>query len=98
MGVVEELITGRDGVVRCAKLRAGKSHLERAIQHLYLLELTLTGRRRDLETNWILMSENLPHNRRHAMLHEMQENALQLLLQTNVISDHLFLLKLSICH
>ena len=40
MGIVEELITGRDGVVRGAKLRAGKSHLERAIQHLYPLELT----------------------------------------------------------
>ena len=40
MGIVEELITGCDGVVRGAKLRAGKSHLERAIQHLYPLELT----------------------------------------------------------
>lgn len=40
MRIVDELITGRDGVVRDAKLRAGKSHLERAIQHLYPLELT----------------------------------------------------------
>ena len=40
MGIVEELITGRNGVVRGAKVRAGKSHLERAIQHLYPLELT----------------------------------------------------------
>ena len=40
MGIVEELITGRDGVVRGAKLRAGKSRLERAIQHLYPLKLT----------------------------------------------------------
>ena len=27
------------------------------------------------------------------MLHEMQENALQLLLKTNVISDHLYFVK-----
>ena len=40
LGIVEELIAGRDGVVRVAKLGAGKSHLERAVQHLYPLELT----------------------------------------------------------
>ena len=37
MGIVDHLITGHDGVVRGAKLRAGKSYLERAIQHLYPL-------------------------------------------------------------
>ena len=40
MGIVKELISGRDGVVRAAKLRAGKGTLERAVQHLYPLELT----------------------------------------------------------
>jgi hypothetical protein len=40
LGIVEDLIAGRDGVVRVAKLRAGKSHLERAVQHLYPLELS----------------------------------------------------------
>ena len=35
LGIVEELIAGRDGVVRAVKLRAGKSHLERAVQQLY---------------------------------------------------------------
>ena len=40
LGIVEDLITGRDGVVRGAKLRAGKSNMERAVQHLYPLELT----------------------------------------------------------
>jgi hypothetical protein len=40
LGIVEDLIAGRDGVVRLAKLRAGKSHLKRAVQHLYLLELS----------------------------------------------------------
>ena len=40
MRIVEELISGRDGVVRAVKLRAGKGTLERAVQHLYPLELT----------------------------------------------------------
>ena len=40
LGIVTKLITGRDGVVRAAQLRAGKSYLERAVQHLYPLELS----------------------------------------------------------
>ena len=40
LGIIDKLIVGRDGVVRAAKLRAGKSFLERAIQHLYPLELS----------------------------------------------------------
>lgn len=40
LGVVEDLITGRDGVIRGAKLKTGKSRLERPIQHLYPLELS----------------------------------------------------------
>ena len=40
IGVVDNLIQGRDGVVRAVKLRAGTSFLERPIQHLYPLELT----------------------------------------------------------
>ena len=39
LGIVEQLIEGRDGVVRGARLRAGRSHLQRPIQHLYPLEL-----------------------------------------------------------
>eukprot|EP00794_Sanderia_malayensis_P002440 gene2440-biopygen1323 len=39
IGIVDELIPGRDGIVRAVKLRAGKSHLERPMQFLYLLEL-----------------------------------------------------------
>ena len=39
LGIVEQLIEGRDGVVRGARLRAGRSHLECPIQHLYPLEL-----------------------------------------------------------
>ena len=40
LGIVEQLIEGRDGVVQGARLRAGPSHLERPIQHLYPLELS----------------------------------------------------------
>ena len=39
-GIVDELITGRDGVVRGAKLRAGRSYQERPVQHLYPVELS----------------------------------------------------------
>ena len=40
VGTVEELITGRDGIVRAVKLRAGKNYLERAVQQLHPLELS----------------------------------------------------------
>lgn len=40
LGVVINLIIGRDGVVRGAKLRTPKSVIERPLQHLYSLELT----------------------------------------------------------
>jgi len=40
VGVITSLIVGRDGVVRAARVRTGKSFLERAIQHLYPLELS----------------------------------------------------------
>ena len=39
LGIIEEFIVGRDQVVRDAKLRVGKSVLERAVQHLYPLAL-----------------------------------------------------------
>ena len=39
LGVVDTPIEGRDGVVRAARLRSGKSFIERPIQHLYPLEL-----------------------------------------------------------
>ncbi|XP_028415553.1 uncharacterized protein LOC114538695 [Dendronephthya gigantea] len=47
MGIVEELISGRDGIVRGAKVRTAISKLERAIQHLYPLELSVE------EKKWI---------------------------------------------
>ena len=40
LGVIVQLLTGKDGIVREAKLRAGKGVLERAVQQLYPLELS----------------------------------------------------------
>ena len=40
LGIIDQLIRGRDGKVRVVRLRAGKSYLERTIQHLYPLELS----------------------------------------------------------
>jgi hypothetical protein len=39
-GIIESFIVGRDGVIRGARLRAGKSHIERAMQHLVPKELS----------------------------------------------------------
>ena len=50
-GIVVELFTGRDGVIRAAKLRAGKSYLERAVQQLYPLELTCDWAKGGIATN-----------------------------------------------
>ena len=40
LGVIVQLLTGKDGIVRGAKLRAGKGILERAVQQFYPLELS----------------------------------------------------------
>ena len=49
IGIVNKLIKGRDGVVRAIRLRAGKSYLERAIQHLYPMELSCDQQREEQE-------------------------------------------------
>ena len=46
LGIVEEHIVERDGVVRAVKLRAGKSYLERAVQQLYPLSCPVTSLQR----------------------------------------------------
>ena len=38
IGIIESFVVGRDGVIRGAWLRAGKSHIERAMQHLFPME------------------------------------------------------------
>ena len=40
LGVVKKMIEGSDVVVRAVKLRVGTSYMERAVQHLYPLELS----------------------------------------------------------
>ena len=45
LGIIETLIVGRDQVVRGAKLRVEETVLERAVQHLYPLELSCAAHR-----------------------------------------------------
>ena len=52
-----ELITGRDGVVRAAKLRARRNYLEWGVQHLYPLELSCE---RTVEAPWVTLSADAP--------------------------------------
>ena len=40
LGIVERLIEGKDGVVCAVQLTSGRNRMERAIQHLYPLELS----------------------------------------------------------
>ena len=40
IGIITEVYPGRDGKVRAVKLRAGKTYMERAFQHLYPLKLS----------------------------------------------------------
>ena len=40
IGIVVKLFPGRDGVVRAVRLRAGRCYLERAVQHLFPMELS----------------------------------------------------------
>ena len=52
LGIVEEVLPGKDGVVRAVRLRAGRNQLERPIQHLYPLELSCDiGRNTKTELN-----------------------------------------------
>ena len=41
LGIMDNLIVGRDRIVRAAKIRAGKGVIERAVQHLYPLDLSV---------------------------------------------------------
>ena len=50
-GIVEKLIKGKDGVVRGTRMRAGQNYLERAVDHLYPLELTCDRWKDDQQIN-----------------------------------------------
>jgi hypothetical protein len=57
-GIVHELYEGKDGLVRAVKLRAGKSFMERPVQHLYPLELSCDiGNRQTTKTTTELNAE-----------------------------------------
>ena len=48
IGVVEKRMPGRDGILRAVRVKtANKHHLERAVQHLYPLELSCDMRERE---------------------------------------------------
>ena len=49
--MIEELIVGKDGVVRAAEVRTGKNQLERAIQRLFPLELSCDRRSEEIQLN-----------------------------------------------
>jgi len=49
IGIVVKVIKGRDGVVRAIRRRAGRSYLERAIQHLYPMNLSCDQQREEHE-------------------------------------------------
>ena len=57
LGIVEDVVTGRDGVIRGVKLKSGKSHLERPIQHLYPLELSCD---KSVQTRPVTLNVNAP--------------------------------------
>ena len=40
IGIITDVYPGKEGKVRAVKLRAGKSYLEQAVQHLYPLEIS----------------------------------------------------------
>ena len=49
--MIEELIVGKDGVVRAAEVRTGKNQLERVIQRLFPLELSCDRRSEEIQLN-----------------------------------------------
>lgn len=51
LGIIEELIAGKDVVVRAVKVRTGKNQLERAVQHLFPLELSCDRRSEEVHLN-----------------------------------------------
>ena len=79
--VVEKLIQGRDKVVRGVRLRAGKSYLERPVQHLFPLELSCDMPSKSKEnTPWMYMLLNFVQN---VKLQKLRENYSKTLQQKN---------------
>ena len=60
LGIVDKLLTGKDGKTRAIRLRAGKSYLERAVQHLYPLEIACDRRPAEAEEPESIDNKRLP--------------------------------------
>ena len=43
LGIINKMLPGNDGIVRAVRLRAGRSFLKRAPEHLFPLELSCEG-------------------------------------------------------
>ena len=67
LGIVEELITGKDGVVRGVKVRVGEKQLERAVQHLFPLELSCDRKKKPEPTELDPKAEIFRPKRRAAL-------------------------------
>ena len=57
IGIVTDTIEGRDDLVRAVKLRVGTSRLERAVQHLFPLELSCDHTRAEGGDSTVLRAE-----------------------------------------
>ena len=65
LGLVTELIKGKDRILRAAKIRYGKSEIERAVQHLYPMELFCDWKYNDYtETNEVNEDDQVQESRR----------------------------------
>ena len=51
IGIVEKFIVGKDGIIRGAKLRAGKNYIDRTIRQLYPMELSCDRKKEQPENN-----------------------------------------------
>ena len=65
LGIVTELFKGKDRIVHAAKIRCGKSELERTVQHLYPMELHCNWKYNDcIATNEINEDDQLQEPKR----------------------------------
>ena len=72
---VDRLITGRDGVIRGAKVCVGKSVIQRPVQFLYLLELSCDVKPPKKEISSTVLNPETPvfrHKRNIAIVAEQQ--------------------------
>ena len=65
LGIVTEIFKGKDKIFRAAKIRCGKSELERAVYHLYPMELHYDWKYNDcIKTNELNEDDQIQEPRR----------------------------------